>query len=269
MRCRPTALLLALAAVACGVFQGAQAQILAPPDVSAAAGGYLLSAEKGSRCMVLLRTVPVEGGFAVGFPAHCRLALPVLVTTVAWSVERVTGPPHGRIRFHGANGRVLLDFDRDAPVDAVMARDEAGLEHTLSPADGRTLAQRFGQPAPARGRVAARVIPGPATAPAGQSDVTLMHSAVGSYGLLRGKDRPSGCMLTLSAPLTGDARAIIHPGCPDRGLQIFTVDRWSIAEGTLWLMNARGQKLSFDRNRQGGWEKSAGQGEPLLLIRTP
>ena len=270
MRRPATLAALILAAVFLGTMREVHAQLRPSPEISAAAGGYLLSAEKGARrCMVLLRTVPVEGGFAVGFPAHCRLALPVLVQTAAWTAERVVGAPHGRIRFHEANGRVLLDFNRDGPDDTVAATDEAGLEHMLSPGDGRTMAQRFGQPAPVRGRAQARVASGPATTPVNRTDVEHMRAAAGIYGLFRGKNRSTGCMLTLATALTGDARASIQPGCPDRGLQTFTVDRWSIAEGTLWLMNARGQKLSFDRNRQGGWDKSAGQGEPLSLVRTP
>lgn len=262
-----TALAFGLELLAAG--SEAAAQVRPPADVTNAAGGYLLAAEKGARrCMVLLRTMPVEGGYAVGFPAHCRLALPILVKTAAWTVEKTVGPPHGRIRFRDAAGKTVLDFDRDGPNDTVAATDEAGLEHTLAPGDGRSLALRFGQPPAPRARQVAVAV-GPATAPTTVNDTGLMSATAGNYILLRGKERPTGCSLTLSPALTGDARAALQPGCPDRGLQIFAADRWSISGGTLWLLNARGQKLSFERNRQNGWDKSAGQGEPLSLRRQP
>jgi hypothetical protein len=263
--------LILLAALALGLPAIATAQNRPTTEAEAAAGGYLLSNGKGAaRCMILLRTVPVKGGMAVGFPVHCRMAMPVLVKAAAWSVERIPDPPRGRVRFHDEDGKVVLDFNRMSG-DDVSGDDETGVEHILSPVNGRSMPVRFGdiQPSRQRQEQERRAAAGPTTTPATAADVSLMAATAGTYALARGRDRSqaTGCMVALSPPSGDGGVAALLAGCQDRGLTFFAPSRWSISGGVLWLLNARGQKLSFDRNRAGGWDKSAGQGEPLSLVR--
>ena len=46
----------------------------------------------------------------------------------------------------------------------------------------------------------------------------------------------------------------------------FSPAGWRISAGTLWLTGGKGQRLSFERNRRGGWDKGPGQGEALSLL---
>ncbi|HRK23995.1 MAG TPA: hypothetical protein PLQ11_03475, partial [Beijerinckiaceae bacterium] len=58
----------------------------AAPVVQTVAGGYDLTSADGSRkCLMLLRPADSPGGHALGFPAPCRLAFPLLVSVAAWS----------------------------------------------------------------------------------------------------------------------------------------------------------------------------------------
>ncbi|HRK25519.1 MAG TPA: AprI/Inh family metalloprotease inhibitor, partial [Beijerinckiaceae bacterium] len=81
---------------------------------------------------------------------------------------------------------------------------------------------------------------------------------------LRKGERDSGCRLTLAIGATPEGSATLATGCEDRGVLSFAPARWHMAGGTLWLTGGRG-RLSFERNRKGGWDKAPGQGEALLL----
>ncbi len=238
----------------------ASGQIKAPPEAAAVSGGYILSNESGSRkCVLVLRHSPVAGGLGIGFPAHCKAALPVLGSVTAWSLDLHSRTP--RIRFHDTSGSTVLDFSGEASDTSVEAKDAAGSLVMLSPGDGRSLSVRIGG-----ARLATpSTRPTPVTAPT-TADAPLMKSVAGNYALHRAKGTKTGCLLSLAQTPAGPS-ATVSTGCPDKGVAFFSAQSWSVSGGSLWLLNAKGQKLSFEAYRSGGWEKGAGQGEPLFLVR--
>lgn len=263
---RPTIQALLVAAL-CLTAATARAQIQPGSPAMTAAGGYLLSTEGGARrCMLLLRAIAVPHGHAIGFPLQCRVALPVLGEAAAWTVERDGPSEKTKIRFLDTKGEALLTFDRPGDKDGLVGKDREGKTYELQPGDGRSLAVRFGAP-PAAARQRQSAPTGPSTGPENAGDLRLMTETAGRYDFLRGPERPTGCVLTLALPAGAGAAATLAPACPDRGITFFAPERWSIAGNTLWLLNGRGQKISFSQSRRGSWEKSAGQGEPLLMQR--
>lgn len=236
----------------------------ASPETTVIAGGYELATADGARrCIVLLRPAAAAGGNAIGFPAQCRMALPIMASVAAWTVEPLKEAPHARIRFHNAVGAVMLDFAAPSENDSAMARDVTSAAYTLKPNAGGTLAQRMASiepkkaPPPTTGALAAAARP---------VDPNAMQKAAGTYALLRDKGRSTGCILTLAAT-AGRGSANLAPGCADAGLNTFAPVGWHLTDGTLWLVGGKGQRLSFEQNRRSGWEKGPGQGAGLTLMR--
>jgi len=239
----------------------AQSRQPASPVVLASAGGYELSSEDGKRkCLVLLRPAPVPGGHGIGFPAPCKRSFPILASVSGWTVQTGPTPPRLRLRLHNATGAVLLDFSA-AQDPHVLARDMTGAAYLLAPSAGAGLAERAealaNAPPAAPAAVAMR---GPAPAAA---DPGAMRKAVGLYALSRAGGRDTGCRFDLKGS-TDAGEVSVHEGCADKGILMFGAQRWSISGGTLWLTGAKG-RLSFERNRKGGWDKGPGQGEALTL----
>lgn len=253
--------LLVLAGLA-GVMTGASGQGRVPPDPAgkAFAGGYeLQSADGARRCLILLRAPDGAGRRAVGFPPPCRRALPVLDSVRGWQVETGAGPP--RITLTDAAGGVRLDFAREQGERGLAGQDGAGAAYHLKPMAGSAPAER------ARAVAAEQAARARATVQITAADPAAMTTAHGAYLLVRKGGQVTGCQLMLE-PAGGGAEGIarLAPGCEDKGVVFFGPAGWRIAGGTLWLTGPRG-KLSFERNRRGGWEKGPGQGEPLGLAR--
>lgn len=260
---RGTACVAVLVAVA-GPLANAQQRAgeAAPLEAQVLSGAYELSNEAGSRkCVLLLRPSAAPGGFAAGFPAQCRAALPVLGKVAAWHVETLQRPPHARFMLRNAAGGVELDFDAEGPEGAARARDAAGQIYILRPTTGASLAKRVDSLVGAR--PAPRVVFNPPP-----PDPVAMGRASGAYALIRGGERDTGCRITLEAasPSATDGEARMTQKCDDKGVAYFGPRKWNIAGETLWLIGTRG-RLGFDRNRKGGWDKSPGQGEYLGLVR--
>lgn len=241
----------------------AQPRQAAPPAVLAAAGGYELSNPEGSRkCLLLLRPGSAPGGYGVGFPPPCRVTFPILSGVTAWSVEPVPQAPRLRLRLHNGAGAVLVDF-RDPADEAAQGRDAADVVYLIRPTAGPSLAQRADALA-SRPVPPAAVAPRAPAPPTAAMDTSLMRKAAGRYHLVRAGGRDTGCRIALAGGTAGDGTAVLEPGCTDKGVQVFGAQGWLISGGTLWLTGAKG-RLSFERNRKGGWDKGPGQGEALTL----
>lgn len=237
----------------------------ASPEVTALAGGYEITNADGSRkCLVVLRAAAVPGGHAVGLLPHCRIALPIMASVAAWTAEPLKQAPHARIRLHNAVGAVLLDFSTAGPDGAADARDVTNAAYSLRPHASASLEKRMTSLQPQR-----PVAPRTAAAAAAQRtpDPVIMQQAAGTYSLLRDKGRETGCTVALAAS-GGQGTAKLATGCGDAGITVFAPTAWHITDGTLWLVGGKGQRLSFERNRRAGWNKGAGQGAALSLMRS-
>lgn len=265
---------LAIAFALAGVTNVAMAQTgprMAPPEVNVVSGAYELANAEGTRkCLVLLRPASAPGGHAVGFPAPCRLALPIMASVAAWTIEPSSNPPHARIRLRNSAGAVMLDFASEGEEGSVIAKDVTDAAYVLKPNAGATLAARIGalpavRPAEPRTAVQTTAAILSVTAP---PDPAAMTRNTGTYLLHRDKGRNTGCRLVLEAQ-GQDGTARLAGGCADAGVMAFAPAGWRITEGTLWLVGGKGQRLSFERNRRNGWDKGPGQGAALMLVREP
>lgn len=235
----------------------------APVDISVLAGGYEISNAAGDRkCLVLLRPASAPGGYAIGFTAQCKMTLPIMSSVGAWTADPASNRP--RIRFRNAAGAVLLDFSDTTDDGNVQAQDAEKALYTLKPTAGASIATR-GDSVPAR---PSAPTPPPTSIPAATMprDAPAMSRAAGGYVLQRDKGRETGCHLTLHDGPANDGKAELATGCADKGLTQFSPAGWRISTGTLWLTGGKGQRLSFERNRRGGWDKGPGQGEALSLL---
>lgn len=238
----------------------------APAEALVISGAYELANEAGNRkCILLLRPSDAEGqgtgALAIGFPAQCRMALPVLSGVQAWTVETMARAPRARIRLLSGDGKTQLDFAEEGPNGTAAARDSSGQIYHLRPTQGSSLATRV------ESLVAARPAPPVAYTPP-PPDPAAMARAIGSYRFIRAGEVDTGCRVTLegAAPTAVDGTARLAPSCPDTGITFFNPKSWNIANDTLWLVGTRG-RISFERNRRGGWDKAPGQGAPLHLLR--
>ena len=259
MRCRVAF----AAAWACAVpASAAEFKRAAPAEAQVLSGAYELSSETGARkCILLLRPSDAPGGYAVGFPAQCRMALPALAKVAAWTSQIMQQAPRARIVLTDRTGEPQLDFSAEGPQGAALAKDATGQTLLLRPAQGASLAARVDSLVGAR--PAARVIYNPPP-----PDPVAMGKAVGEYRLIRPGDRDTGCRLMLegASPAATDGAARLTQKCDDKGVAFFGPRSWTIAGTTLWLRGTRG-KLGFERNSKAQWDKSPGQGEGLILIR--
>jgi hypothetical protein len=189
------------------------------------------------------------------------MALPVLGKVQAWTVETIARAPRARIRLLSAAGATELDFAEEGPNGAAQARDAAGQIYHLKPTQGSSLATRV------ESLVGARPAPPVAYAPP-PPDPAAMARAVGGYRFFRPGEVDTGCQLTLegASPTAVDGMARLAPACADKGITFFNPKAWNIANDTLWLIGTRG-RISFERNKKGGWDKAPGQGAPLFLHR--
>lgn len=237
----------------------------ASPEVTALAGGYEIANADGTRkCLVVLRAASVPGGHGVGFTPHCRIALPIMASVAAWTAEPLKEAPHARIRLHNAVGAVLLDFSAAGQDGTASARDVTNASYSLKPHASASLEKRMASLQAQR-----PAVPRTAAAAAAQRmpDPVTMQQAAGTYSLLRDKGRETGCTVALAAS-GGQGTAKLATGCGDAGITVFAPTAWHITDGTLWLVGGKGQRLSFERNRRAGWDKGAGQGAVLSLMRS-
>jgi hypothetical protein len=248
------------------------AQASAAVDLTSAeklAGQWDLSLnDTNRRCRLVLRADQIGTGLALGLPAGCRRAMPLLSDVGTWTLQ-----PGDHVAFADAKGKEVLAFisNGDGPL---FAKGPEGETYQLSAA-ATTPAERFTDlpavavpgfespaPAPAPVMVAATT-----TTPAATSSARPDEMA-GRYSVLREGGKDSGCMITLDAKargLKGGNKAMLAPACRDQGIVIFDPVSWTIEKGRLKLTARKGHHALFEQKGDGTWEKDPKEGKALSL----
>lgn len=223
-----------------------------PPAVTQLAGAWELSAQGGARkCKLTLRTNELRGGRALGFPATCRRALPVLNKAVSWSVS-----DDGFIRLLDAEAKPVLSFEDDAPALKLKASAD-GTDYQMD-SQGRPrryVARVAAVPAP-------RIAFDPAKAPP-------RESITGLYGMFRYGGQEV-CRISLGTnPGAADGRFLTEfpTRCRDKGLQVFDVVAWRYSGGKVHLIARRGHEMVLVPTGEGQWQKDPPGGSELTLRR--
>jgi Protease inhibitor Inh len=236
----PIGLLLILL-LALGAPAAAQAPDPAPPperpvipDAKTLAANYELSSAIGDRkCPVALEAKPVGPGFTLVYDKP--LCLPLfgfLNETVAWLPGIA-----GSIRFVNAAKRTVSEF-----TEGVGGRYEA-----LREGDGVYFLSNL-----------QFVDPG---------EAPQFADLLGEWNMAR-PNGPTICAVTLTDQSTGEDTFVVSvkPGC-DQSITRFGPVSWVLDRGDIILFSAKGERLRFGRQQEGGWAKVPDTPRPLLLAR--
>ena len=256
------------AAPLAGILEAAPAQARAESlGASPGAGVWDMErADANRRCRLTLRSDETAPGLhALGAPAGCRKALPILAAAAGW-----TSTEEGALRLVGRDGGPLLDF---------ASRAGGALEAIGPEGEVYRLTSQGGAPArwasEGRPQMTAQAAPKPAGVSSAAAPLVAAPpraAIVGRYAILREEGRDTGCMVTLEdrggrGP-KGSSRAFLAPACRDQGLVIFDPVGWALAGGKLLLYANKGHSLSFVPAADGkSWAKEGDAGKPLGLRR--
>jgi hypothetical protein len=233
------------------------------------AGQWDLSlTDTNRRCRLVLRPDQVGPGLALGLPAGCRRAMPLLSDVGAWTLQ-----PGDHVAFADAKGKEVLAFlpNGEGPL---LAKGPEGETYRLSAADTSLPGQQFTDlpaapvggfeaPAPAP----AALVMAATTTPAATSSARADEIA-GRYSVLREGGKDTGCMITLDAKargLKGGNKALLAPACRDQGIVIFDPVGWAMEKGRLKLTARKGHNAVFEQKSDGLWEKDPKEGKALSL----
>jgi hypothetical protein len=237
-------------------------------SVEKLAGQWDLSLnDTNRRCRLVLRPDEAGPGLALGMPAGCRRAMPLLGEVGSWKLE-----PGDHVTFADAKGQEVLAFIPNGDA-RLLAKGPEGETYRLSAAETSAQGQRFGDlpavpvpgfetPAPAP----AGVVVAATTAPAASS--VKPDEIAGRYSVLREGGKDTGCMITLDAKargLKGGNKALLAPACRDQGIVIFDPVGWTIEKGRLKLTARKGHHAMFEQKGDGTWEKDPKEGKALSL----
>jgi hypothetical protein len=236
----PIGLLLILL-LALGAPAAAQAPDPAPPperpvipDAKTLAANYELSSAIGDRkCPVVLEAKPVGPGFTLVYDKPlCQPLFGFLNETVAW-VPGIAGS----IRFVNAAKRTVSEF-----TEGVGGRYEA-----LREGDGVYFLSNL-----------QFVDPG---------EAPQFADLLGEWNMAR-PNGPTICAVTLTDQSTGEDTFVVtvKPGC-DQTITRFGAVSWVLDRGDIILFSAKGDRLRFGRQQEGGWAKVPDTPRPLLLAR--
>jgi len=232
--------------------------------VASTSGAWDMSLNDTNRkCRLYLRVDTDASGHALGMPAGCRRALPILMDVTIWNM-----PDEGKIDLADKDGNAILSFAA-ANESSLAAKGPEGETYemvNLNPtyrtkvaqAQTQTLAQT--QPRTSTPAAAARAAQ-PALPPARLSDIP------GRYAVLRESGRDTGCMVTLmdQSRGRGQNRAQLAPACRDQGIVIFDPQSWTLERGQVVLTARKGHKLHLDHQPDGSWMKM--DSKPIGLKR--
>jgi hypothetical protein len=220
------------------------------------------------RCRLVLRPEQVGPGLALGMPAGCRRAMPLLSEVGGWTLQ-----PGDHLTFADAKGKEVLAFlpNGEGPL---LAKGPEGETYRLISAETSAQGLRFTDlpalpvpgfetpaPAPPPLVVAATTTPGAASS-------AKPDEIAGRYSVLREGGKDTGCMLTLDAKargLKGGNKALLAPACRDQGIIIFDPVGWTIEKGRLKLTARKGHHALFEQKGDGTWEKDPKEGKALGL----
>ena len=220
------------------------------------------------RCRLVLRAEDAGPGLALGLPAGCRRAMPLLADVGAWKLQ-----PGDHVTFADAKGKEVLAFmpSGDGPL---VATGPEGEIYRLSLAPSSAEGQRFGD-------IAAAPVPGFEVPPTASAPIKLAATTTpaastpvrgdeiaGRYSVLREGGKDTGCMITLDAKargLKGGNKALLAPACRDQGIVIFDPVGWTMEKGRLKLTARKGHHATFEQKGDGTWEKEPKEGKALGL----
>jgi hypothetical protein len=233
-------LLLALASPAAAQTQNPEsnpAEAVTPPpipDAKTLAANYELASAIGDRkCPVTLDVKPAGPGFTLVYDKTVCLPLfAFLSETVAWAPGIA-----GSIRFVNAAKRTVSEF-----TEGIGGRYEALREN-----DGVYFLSNL-----------QFVDPG---------DMPQFAELLGDWNLLR-PGGPPICGITLTDQAAGDDTFVmsLKTGC-DQSVTRFGPVSWALDRGDIILISAKGDRLRFGRQQEGGWAKVPDTPRPLLLAR--
>jgi hypothetical protein len=219
------------------------------------------------RCRLVLRPDEIGSGLALGMPAGCRRAMPLLAEVGSWKLQ-----PGDHVTFVDPKGKEVLAFMPEGE-GLLLAKGPEGEIYRLSAAETSAQGQHFGDlpavpvpgfesPTPAPPMVVA------ATTTPGAASSMKPDEVAGRYSVLREGGKDTGCMLTLDAKargLKGGNKALLAPACRDQGIIIFDPVGWAIEKGRLKLTARKGHHAIFEQKGDGTWEKDPKEGKALGL----
>ena len=261
-------------------------------ESSRVAGGWDMSLDDTNRrCSLVLRDEPADQGLALGLPAVCRRALPILTNVDAWKIEGE------QVGFADRDGETVLSFAalrRDLFVargpegetyQLAQAQTDGGFRQNPSANRPATAAPKP-QPLPAAPATTAQAAPltrgqAPAAAPAAaQPNAPVIAPAVntpvkqadmvGRYAILRDGNKDTLCMLTLESSARGPRgtlKAQLAPACRDQGVVVFEPMGWQLERNKLVLTARKGHKATFELTADGSWQKDPKEGGKPLGFR--
>jgi hypothetical protein len=204
------------------------------PDAKTLAANYELANGAGDRkCKIALDVRPTGPGFSLVYDrAECTQLFGFLSETVAW----VPGIG-GSIRFVNNARRTVSEF-----TEGVNGQYEA-----LREGDGVYFLSNLQFVDP--------------------SDTPQFADVVGDWNLAR-PGSPPMCSLTLSDQPAGEGTftLTLKPGC-DQAIARLGPVSWFLDRGDIILMSAKGERLRFGRQLEGGWAKVPDTPRPLLMAR--
>lgn len=263
-------------------------------EPSRVAGGWDMSLDDTNRrCSLVLRNEPADQGLAIGMPAGCRRALPILTNVDVWKVEGE------QVGFADREGETVLTFAASR-TDLYVARGPEGETYQLAqaqteggfrqnaPANRPVNAAPKPQPLPTT-TAQAPAAPGssltrgqaPAAAPAASTpNAPVIAPAVntpvkqadlvGRYAILRDGNKDTLCMLTLESSARGPRgtlKAQLAPACRDQGVVVFEPMGWQLERNKLVLTARKGHKATFELTADGSWQKDPKEGGRPLGFR--
>ena len=99
------------------------------------------------------------------------------------------------------------------------------------------------------------------------SDAPQFADLLGEWNLLRPGGAPI-CAISLTDQSTGEDTFVmtVKAGC-DQSVTRFAPISWALDRGDILLFSAKGERLRFGRQQEGGWAKVPDTPRPLLLAR--
>lgn len=204
------------------------------PEQKTLAADYVLSSASGDRkCPVTLEERPVGAGFALVYDKTvCAPLFPFLNETTAW-LPGVAGS----IRFVNAAKRTVSEFTEGVGGQYEALRETDGVYFLSN--------LQFAEPA----------------------DALQVADLLGNWNLAR-PGGPPICAVSLTDQATSEDTFVlsVKAGC-DQAITRFGPVSWLLDRGDIILISAKGERLRFGRQQEGGWAKIPDTPRPLLLAR--
>jgi hypothetical protein len=204
------------------------------PDAKTLAANYELSSASGDRkCPMTLDARAAGPGFTLAYnKTACLPLFGFLNETVAWAPGIA-----GSIRFVNAAKHTVTEFTEGVGGQYEALRESDGVYFLAN--------LQFVDP----------------------GEAPQFADLVGEWNLVR-PGGPPVCAVTFTDQATGEDTFVVtvKPGC-DQSITRFGPVSWVLDRGDIILFSAKGERLRFGRQQEGGWAKVPDTPRPLLLAR--